>query len=161
MLRVTSETEILGEVAAGSLVRVELVLDQDGQWYALRIEPLPGVITLPGCIDLVARVVSVSGDQIQLENWPLMPLGEDAQVEGVILPGSVVRFRVCFDENGQIFITYIVIIEEVENEPPEGQEAKVLVCHKPDKKKGGHTLSIAAPALPAHLGHGDYEGPCR
>jgi hypothetical protein len=160
-LRVTSETEILGDVAAGSLVRVELVLGEDGQWYALRIEPLPGIIALPTCIDLVARVVSVDGNQIQFENWPLMPLGEDAQIEGVIIPGNVVRFRLCFDEDGQIMITYIIIIEQDESEPPETQVGKVQVCHKPDKKKGGHTLSIDAAALPAHLGHGDYEGPCR
>ena len=159
-LLVTSDTDIIGEVAVGSLVRVELVLGEDGQWYALRIELLPGEVVFPSCVDLVATVVSIDGDQIQLENWPLMPLGEDAQIEGVIVPGSVVRFRLCFDENGQIIITYIIIITEPEIEPPESQEAKVLVCHKPNKKKGGHTLSIAAPALPAHLGHGDYEGPC-
>ena len=160
-LRVTSETEILGDVATGSLVRVELVLGEDGQWYALRIEPLPGIIALPTCIDLVARVVSVDGNQIQFENWPLMPLGEDAQIEDVIIPGNVVRFRLCFDEDGQIMITYIIIIEQDESEPPETQVGKVQVCHKPDKKKGGHTLSIDAAALLAHLGHGDYEGPCR
>lgn len=34
-----------------------------------------------------------------------------------------------------------------------GQQ-KVLVCHN------GNTLSIAAPALDAHLGHGDDSGPC-
>jgi len=40
--------------------------------------------------------------------------------------------------------------------PMEGE--KVLVCHKPSKN--GHTLSISASALPAHLGHGDTLGPC-
>jgi hypothetical protein len=34
-----------------------------------------------------------------------------------------------------------------------GQE-KVTICHK------GTTISVAAPALPAHLNHGDTEGPC-
>lgn len=160
-LWVTPESEILGEITPGSLVRVELVLGEDGQWVAVRIELVPGEIVFPGCIDLVARVVSVDGSQIQLENWPAMLLGEDVQVEGVIVPGSVVRFRLCFDENGQMIITELVMIEDAESEPPESQEAKVQVCHKPDKKKGGHTLTIAAPALPAHLGHGDYEGPCR
>ncbi len=160
-LRVKPETEILGEIITGSLVRVELVLGEDEQWVAVRIELVSGEILIPGCIDLVARVVSIDGRQIQLENWPAMLLGEDVQVDGAIVPGSVVRFRLCFDENGQMIITELVVIEEVESEPPESQQAKVLVCHKPDKKKGGHTLSIAAPALPAHLGHGDYEGPCR
>lgn len=37
----------------------------------------------------------------------------------------------------------------------EGQE-KVVVCHK-----GRKTLEVAAPAVDAHLGHGDTPGPCR
>jgi hypothetical protein len=38
---------------------------------------------------------------------------------------------------------------------------KVTVCHLPggDINKA-RTLTIGAPALPAHLGHGDYPGPC-
>jgi len=34
------------------------------------------------------------------------------------------------------------------------------VCHKPDNKKGGNTLSISSSAVPAHLGHGDTLGAC-
>lgn len=37
---------------------------------------------------------------------------------------------------------------------------KVTICHKPDKSKGGNTLSVAFPALGAHLGHGDLVGAC-
>jgi len=40
------------------------------------------------------------------------------------------------------------------SEPPPGAE-KVLVCQK------GKTLEIGAPALEAHLKHGDSRGPCR
>lgn len=40
-----------------------------------------------------------------------------------------------------------------------GQE-KVTVCHKPGTEDEA-TLTIAAPAEAAHLGHGDYSGPCR
>ena len=32
---------------------------------------------------------------------------------------------------------------------------KVLICHK------GHTLCVSRHAVPAHLKHGDTEGPCR
>lgn len=38
-------------------------------------------------------------------------------------------------------------------DPPAG---KVLVCYK-----GKKTLSIGEAALDAHLGYGDYRGPCR
>ncbi|MCB0181053.1 MAG: hypothetical protein KDI62_22695 [Anaerolineae bacterium] len=40
-----------------------------------------------------------------------------------------------------------------------GQE-KVTICHKPGTDHGV-TLEIAAPALPAHLAHGDTEGACQ
>lgn len=40
-----------------------------------------------------------------------------------------------------------------------GQD-KVTVCHKPGTDEEA-TLEIGAPAEAAHLGHGDYAGPCR
>jgi hypothetical protein len=40
-----------------------------------------------------------------------------------------------------------------------GQQ-KVTVCHKPGTEAEA-TLEISAPALNAHLGHGDYEGDCQ
>ena len=40
-----------------------------------------------------------------------------------------------------------------------GQD-KVTVCHKPGTEDEA-TLTVAAPAEAAHLGHGDYSGPCR
>ena len=40
--------------------------------------------------------------------------------------------------------------------PPQGEgQEKVLVCHK-----GKKTLELAAPAVDAHLRHGDTRGPC-
>jgi hypothetical protein len=67
---------------------------------------------------------------------------------------------ICSSDDGQIIITHIIILGSNEGElPSDGNEEKVLICHKPDKK-GGHTLSIAEAAVPAHLGHGDTRGPC-
>jgi hypothetical protein len=40
--------------------------------------------------------------------------------------------------------------------PPDRGQEKVLVCHK-----GKNTLEVAAPAVDAHLRHGDTRGPCR
>ena len=38
---------------------------------------------------------------------------------------------------------------------------KVLVCHLPPGNPSNcHTLSIGAPAVRAHLAHGDFLGPC-
>jgi len=37
---------------------------------------------------------------------------------------------------------------------------KIKVCHKPEHKNSGETITIATPALMAHLGHGDTIGVC-
>ncbi len=39
---------------------------------------------------------------------------------------------------------------------------KVLICHIPPGNPGNaHTIMISASAVPAHLAHGDYLGPCK
>jgi hypothetical protein len=58
-------------------------------------------------------------------------------------------------------IVQITVLDDDDGEDgdPSANGEKVLICHKPDKK-GGHTLSIASAAVPAHLGHGDRLGAC-
>jgi len=160
-LSITPETVIGGEIKVGMLVKVEIMFADDGTWRVVRIDPLGVVGWFPGCLDIVAKVVSINGSEIQLENWPVLTLGEGVEIEGEITPNSVVRFRICFGDDMVIRIVYIIVIDPGDVDPPAPVENgnKVTVCHKPDKK-GGHTLSIGSPALQAHLGHGDYLGPC-
>lgn len=146
----------------GMLVRVEMVFLEDGTWQTTRIEVVNTLVWFPGCMDIIATVVSIDGKQIQLLNWPVMTVADDATIEGLLAPNSVIRMRLCFDEAMLIKITYILIIEpQIIEIPAEDEGGKVTVCHKPGKKKGGHTLSVGRSALGAHLGHGDYEGACR
>ena len=46
--------------------------------------------------------------------------------------------------------------------PPDDQYAeKVLICHiPPGNPENAHTISVSVNAVPAHLAHGDSEGPC-
>jgi hypothetical protein len=46
--------------------------------------------------------------------------------------------------------------------PPDDQYAeKVLICHiPPGNPENAHTISVSVNAVPAHLAHGDTEGPC-
>jgi len=41
----------------------------------------------------------------------------------------------------------------------DGSQDKVVICHKPGTP-AEHTLTVAQPAVAAHLAHGDTLGPC-
>jgi len=39
---------------------------------------------------------------------------------------------------------------------------EVTICHAPPGNPGNqHTITVGASAVDAHLGHGDYQGPCK
>lgn len=161
-LNVNDETAIEGTITPGMLVRVEIILLEDGTWQVIRITPLDEVPELPNCTTVVATILSVDGNQIRLLGWPTVTLSDDVVIEGSapLEPNQTLIVVVCPGEDGQIVIVQIIIIQiDVEEGETPANSEKVLVCHKP-AKKGGHTLSIAAPAVPAHLGHGDTLGPC-
>lgn len=166
-LNVTGDTVITGNITPGMLVRVEILLLEDGTWEVLSIAALGNVSEAPDCATVIATVVSVNGNEIQFSGWPVVvTLAEDVKIEsdkgeeGTLSENQVVLVVVCPSEDGQIVIVQIVILNTDEDDLPAGAEGeKVLVCHKPDKK-GGHTLSISSSAVPAHLDHGDKLGPC-
>jgi hypothetical protein len=66
-------------------------------------------------------------------------------------------FNVVADETGANFV------EDVSGEictPCDGDET-VQVCHAPPgNPSNARTLTVSINALPAHLAHGDTEGPC-
>jgi hypothetical protein len=163
-LNVTNDTVINGEITPDMIVLVEILLLGDGTWEVLSITPLSDFTEIPGCLTVMATVSSVHGKEIQLVGWPVITLGEDVEIEseeggaGTLSANQPVLVVVCALEDGQVFITKIIILEpEASGESNQGK--KVLVCHKPDKN-GGHTLSIAEPAVSAHLAHGDKLGAC-
>jgi hypothetical protein len=165
-LNVTTDTLISEGIEPEMIVRVEILLLEDGTWEVLSIAPLGNFTDVPGCATVTATVVSVNGDEIQLAGWPTITLSDDVTVENdgggeaMLAVNQSVLVVVCASENGQIVITHIIILNAGDGDTPaDGEGEKVLVCHKPDKK-GGHTLSISSSAVPAHLGHGDKLGPC-
>ena len=167
-LNVTADTIITGDITPGVLVRVEILLLEDGTWEVLSITPLSDVTETEGCVSVTATVISVTDAEIQLLGWPSMPLTSEVSIEneegqtGIVLsPNQPVLVVLC-PTDGQIVIVQIIVIvvtppEEGEAPPPD-EGGKVLVCHKPDKN--AHTLSLPQSAIPAHLGHGDILGPC-
>jgi hypothetical protein len=163
-LNVTPDTVITGEITPDMIVLVEILLLEDGTWEVLSLAPLSHFTEIPGCITVMATIDSVTGNEIQLVGWPIITLDEDVEIEnddgseGTLSADQSVLVVVCASEDGLVIITKIIILNPDE-EGESTQGGKVLICHKPDKK-GGHTLSIAEPAVPAHLAHGDKLGPC-
>lgn len=165
-LNVTGDTDIQGTITPGNFVRVEILLSQDGTWEVLSITSLDNLEENPDCTTIVATVLDVKGDEIQLSNWPIITLDKTVKIENEsgdeenLSSHQVVLLVVCPSGENQIVIVQIIILNSSNDESTnqEGEE-KVLICHKPDKK-GGHTLNIASPAVPAHLAHGDTLGPC-
>jgi len=161
-LNVTEDTDIQGTITPGMFVRVEILLLPDGTWEVLSIAPFGEPKEDAQCVTVVVTVVGIEGDEIQFSGWPAITLGEDVEIEGgleSLSTGQVVVAVICPSEDGQIVIVQIIIQDNGEEGIPSEGGEKVLVCHKPDKK-GGHTISIASPAVPAHLAHGDILGPC-
>ena len=164
-LNVTDETIIEGEITPGILVRVEILLLEDGTWEVISIAPLGDLPVTNGCATVIATVVSVNGEQIQFLGWPTtVKIGGDSQVENensddrvTVSPGQVVLVVVCVSGEGQIVIMQITVLDDDDDDTSEVEE-KVLMCHKPSKN--AHTLSISSSAVQAHLGHGDTLGPC-
>ena len=172
-LNVTSDTVINGDIQPGMLVRVEILLQDDGTWEVISISPLGEVPSTSGCATVVATIESVNGSQIKFLGWPEPVTVNTSTSYGnendngdvgvdisTLKPGQQVLVVVCVSGNNQLVITKIIVIDnEDENNNESGGGDKVLVCHKP-AKKGGHTISISSSAVPAHLGHGDKLGAC-
>jgi len=190
-LNVTDETDIQGDITPGMLVRVEILVLEDGAWDVLIIAPLGESIETAGCVAVVATILSVDGNEVQFLGWPTTVtlhiddgndqgeesqgdnneegdqnqddgnVEENADVELTLEAGQVVQAVICISDEGQLIILQITILDNEDEGETNGSDngEKVLICHKPDKK-GGHTLSIASAAVPAHLGHGDILGSC-
>jgi hypothetical protein len=168
-LIVTDDTVITGDIKPGMLVRVELLLLEDGTWEVISIAPLGDLIPTDNCVNVIATVVSVTGSEVQFLGWPKTVKLDDspdtgtdtAEADDVITlqPGQQVLAVICLSEDGQLIIVKVTVLDADDGDDTSTGGEKVLVCHKPDKK-GGHTLSIASPAVPAHLAHGDRLGAC-
>ncbi len=168
-LSVTIETVIEGEIEEGDLVRVTVEVLRSGEWLATRIELIDLDDGGLGCVTITAVVVAVGPDWVEVYNWPVIDL-DGVVVEGELEVGSVVLMLVCVDDEGTITVQGIVVIYQPEpvmppgpepppEPPPSDEDEKVTVCHKANTKNR-HSITIARPALQAHLNHGDTMGPC-
>lgn len=159
-LNVTADTVITGDITPGMIVRVEILLLPDGTWEVLSIALLGDSTETPGCVTVIATVLSVDGDQIQFLGWPAPVTLSDNEENGVTISADqLVLAVVCVSADGQIVIVQIILLDtdDDDGDTSTGGE-KVLVCH--NISKNPHTINISSNALPAHLAHGDTLGPC-
>lgn len=165
-----NETSVIDpNITVGSLVRVTAEIRADGTWLIRELRLLEGTIE-PGCVAITAVITNVSSGQITLSNGTTVPL-DGVVVNGTLRVGSVVVIIACANDDGTITIISITVIYDPgEPVPPTptpgpwptpvpGGQNKVTICHKPGTP-AQHTLTVAEPALSAHLGHGDTLGPC-
>src|SRR5215207_2285652 len=103
---VTGDTVITGEITPDMLVRVEILLLEDGTWEVLSIAPLGDLTGIPGCATVAATVVSVNGNEVQFAGWPAITLDEDVSIENevgdeaTLSANQFVLVVVCASEDG-------------------------------------------------------------
>jgi hypothetical protein len=161
-LPVTGETAVDPSIIVGDLVQVTVRLLPDGTWVVERIILVYDDTVEQGCFNVTAVVISLSGNQIILNDWPTLLLNEDLEIDGDITSNSVVTVHFCINETGTVtVITIIVIFTPGPVTPPPALDdgSKVTICHKPGSKNQ-HTLTVSQSALSGHLNHGDTIGAC-
>jgi hypothetical protein len=165
-LVVNSETSIGGNIEVGLIVRVEAEILPDGTWLARKIRRVGLGVGL-GCMFIHGKVMTINGNQIVLDNWPILVLDDSIQVIGEIAPDVVIRFYGCFRGDGTIIIVNIIVIYVpiviIIPPPPlppddDDQGGQVTICHKTGH--GEHTITVPRSALQGHLNHGDTIGGC-
>jgi hypothetical protein len=162
-LKTNPQTIVIGNITVGMLVRVEARLLNDGTWEAMRIEPLTLFVWVPTCFNLNVMVVSLQNNLAQFQGWPQMPVPADFKLKDAFVPNTTALVQICVNNSFilQILSIQFVTIVPVPAPTVESDSDKVLICHKPGKKKGGQTMLLPRAALSGHLGHGDTLGACR
>jgi len=69
-LNVTADTIIDDGIEVGTIVRVEIILLEDGTREVIHISPLSTLMETSGCVTVIATVVSVNGSDVQFQGWP-------------------------------------------------------------------------------------------
>lgn len=152
---VDAETEIEADIAVGDSVKVEGLVQEDGDWLATEIELEEDA---DGSFEFVGELESldpwiVAGQEIAVD--------DATEIEDGLAVGDLVKVEGVITEDGVWLATEIKRVEPTEDAdgPPGLGVEMVTLCHKPDGPNP-RTITVASPAVPAHLGHGDTLGPC-
>ena len=164
---VDAETEIEDGIGGGDLVKVEGVITEDGVWLATEIklqEDVEATFEFVGTLESIDPWI-VSGRELAVD--------DETEIEAGLAVGDLVKVEGVITEDGVWLAAEIKRVEPAdedgdEDEDGDGDESEpglgsdiemVTLCHKPDGPNP-HTITVASPAVPAHLDHGDVLGPC-
>jgi len=170
-LTADENTVFIGEIVVGSLVRVEVLIQPDGTWLVLQMELIETGPVI-GCIEFVDVVTALSRDEITLATGLVIPRAI-AEIEGDLQVGSRVLVKLCFGPHNVMVYAWILVLDQTPRPTPTppsprptetprpDDDDKVTLCHiPPGNSNKAHTITVGASAVQAHLGHGDYLGPC-
>lgn len=109
-LAVTGDTQILGDMTVGTLVRVEAMLLSDGTWTVLSIQPLYPQFGL-GCLVLSSPVTAVNPNFIQIKHWKV-DIKRDGRIKihGDIKANQVITVPLCTGWDGSIIVIGDILI---------------------------------------------------
>ena len=152
---VDAETEIEADISVGDSVKVGGLVQEDGVWLATEIklaEDADGSFEFIGELESIDPWI-VAGQEIAVD--------DATEIEDGLAVGDLVKVEGVITEAGVWLATEIKSVEPTEDDdgPPGLGVEMVTLCHKPDGVNP-RTITVASPAVPAHLGHGDTLGPC-
>jgi len=116
-------TSIDSLIVMGDEVRVKGVIQPDGVWLAKSIERLEDDEEDLGCLDFSTVVREAGVNQIVLQDWQVVQLNNNIEVEGQINVATVIVVSGCTQGNGSFTITHIIVIYQLDllpviNKPP-------------------------------------------
>jgi len=179
---VSGQTQTTGDLQAGGSISLIGHISVDGTWWADRIEPISDDISF---FTFAGPLQSRAPTTWKIAGITLM-IDKNTETEADLVAGELVLATFKVRQDGAWLATKIETLADPTPEPtptytpspvaPKSQNkpappqkpadnqpkssGSVTICHKPNGKSGGHTMTVDGSALASHLGHGDTLGPC-
>lgn len=181
---VSGQTQTTGDLQAGGSVSLIGHISVDGTWWADRIEPISDNLSF---FSFAGPLQSRAPTSWKIAGITLL-IDKNTETEADLAEGELVLATFKVRQDGAWLATKIETLAdptptptptltptpaspsapESQNKPAPPQKpadnqskgSSMTICHKPNDKNGGHTMTVDGAALASHLGHGDTLGPC-
>lgn len=96
-------------ITVGQLIIVQIQIQPNGSWVVLSIQPLQPVFGL-GCLTITTIIISITGNQLNLQHWGAITLDDDLEIQGNLQPNSIIFLPICTLPTGTIIIVNVIVI---------------------------------------------------